>query len=328
MSCSSRHSRSASTLDYLRLFRIPNVFTAGADVTMGFLCAQASLTPWIPLVCLIASSSLLYTAGMVLNDVYDVQIDAVNRPERPLPAGRISVRWARSLGFSLLLLGIAFGWLAGGLAHGATGEFNWRCGAIATGLAVCVVLYDVSLKRTPLGPVLMGGCRFLNVLLGASVQGGSVGDWSLGGFHPHQLLAAAGIGIYIVGVTWFARRESEQSSRLPLFCAAGVMAAGIAVLCLIHRWLPVTMRAVGGLPSETVWILLLTLLGFTILRRCAVAIADPRPHQVQLAVKVGILSIIVLDAAVALEVSHWHYAVGLLGLLVPTIVLGKWVYST
>jgi 4-hydroxybenzoate polyprenyltransferase len=327
MSCSNRQSLTASPLDYLRLFRIPNVFTAVADVTMGFLSAQASLAPWGSLACLIASSGLLYTAGMVLNDVYDVQVDAVSRPERPLPAGRISVQWARSLGFVLLLLGVGFGWLAG-LPLGTASGFHWRCGAIATALALCIVSYDALLKRTPLGPVLMGGCRFLNVLLGASVQVSSVQDWSLGGFQPHQLLAAAGIGVYIVGVTWFARRESESSTRLPLFGAAGVMAVGIAILCLIHPWVPVTMRAAGSIPSQTVWILLLSLLAFTILRRCAVAIADPTPYQVQLAVKVGILSIIVLDAAVALEVSHWHYAVGLLVLLVPTVVIGKWVYST
>jgi hypothetical protein len=69
-------------------------------------------------------------------------------------------------------------------------------------------------------------------------------------------------------------------------------------------------------------------LGFTILRRAAVAIANPQPRTVQVTVKVAILSIIVLDAAVVLEVSHWFYAVGLLALLIPTVILGRWVSST
>jgi 4-hydroxybenzoate polyprenyltransferase len=174
----------------------------------------------------------------------------------------------------------------------------------------------------------MGGCRFFNVLLGASVHSGLTAGWSLVGFQPHQLLAAAGIGVYVIGVTWFARRERERSNRLPLFCAAVVMGAGIALLGLIYRWVPAGWRVVGSISSEMVWILLLALLGFTILRRCTVAVFDPSAAQVQLAVKVCILSILVLDAAVALAVSHWHYAVCLLVLLVPTVVLGKWVYST
>jgi 4-hydroxybenzoate polyprenyltransferase len=131
-----------------------------------------------------------------------------------------------------------------------------------------------------------------------------------------------------MGVTWFARRESQQSPRLLLVFAAAVMTAGIAVLGSVHRWVPDAMRVAAAIDSETVWFVLLALLAFTILRRCAVAIADPTPRQVQLAVKVGILSIIVLDAAVVLDVSHWHYAVGLLVLLMPTIALGRWVYST
>jgi 4-hydroxybenzoate polyprenyltransferase len=314
-------------MDYLRLFRIPNVFTAIADVTMGFLCAQASLRPWATWVPLIAASSLLYMAGMVLNDVYDIHADAAARPERPLPSGRISLERARGLGFCLLLAGVAAGWLAG-VFRPTAGDFHWRCGAVATGLAACILLYDVLLKRTLLGPVAMGGCRFLNVLLGASVQASVLADGSWVGFDPHQLLAAAGIGVYVMGVTWFARRESEQGRRLLLLFAAGVITAGFAVLCSVHRWVPDAMRAAAAIKSETVWIVLLALLAFTILRRCAVAIADPTPRQVQLAVKVGILSIIVLDAAVVLDVSHWHYAVGLLVLLVPTIALGRGVYST
>jgi hypothetical protein len=70
------------------------------------------------------------------------------------------------------------------------------------------------------------------------------------------------------------------------------------------------------------------LLGFTILRRAGVAIVDPRPETVQMAVRVAILSIIVLDAAVVLEVSHWFYAVGLLALLAPTLTLAKWISPT
>ena len=75
-------SNSAATYrDYLRLARLPNVFTAVADVTMGFLFVQGTLHPPLVFGCLLAASVLLYTSGMVLNDVWDVEQD---RRERQL----------------------------------------------------------------------------------------------------------------------------------------------------------------------------------------------------------------------------------------------------
>ncbi len=327
MAANQPQSAQTSLLDYLRLFRIANVFTAVADVTMGFLCAQASLQPWLPLLCLVISSCLLYTAGMVLNDVYDVNVDGRLRPERPLPSGRISVPRARALGFILLLAGISAGWMVG-LVHETGAGFAWRSGVVASLLALAVLLYDIVLKKTVAGPVAMGACRFLNVLLGASVGVASGAAESWGGFQPHEMVAAAGMGIYIVGVTSFGRHEATDSNRPQLFSAAVVMAGGIVVLGLVHRLLPPIPRSGLHLQSETVWWALLALLAFTILRRAAVAIANPRPRTVQLAVKVAIWSIVVLDAAVALEVSHWFYAVGLLALLIPTVVLSRWISTT
>ena len=191
-------------MDYLRLLRLPNAFTAIADVAMGFLFVHQGLSPPLVFACLAVASVHLYLAGMVLNDVWDVEIDRVARPERPLAAGRISVRTARRLGFGLLTLGVASGWLAGflGLVPEA---IVWRAGVVASLLAINVVLYDGVLKRTVLGPVGMGICRFLNVLLGMAVAA-PAGDHSLGlGFASYQFVPAAGIGLYIVGVTWFAR---------------------------------------------------------------------------------------------------------------------------
>jgi len=85
----------AKLLAYLRLFRLPNVFTAMADVAMGFLFVRQSLEPISMFACLLVASSLLYTAGMVLNDVFDYEVDRQERPQRPLPSGQIGLRWAR-----------------------------------------------------------------------------------------------------------------------------------------------------------------------------------------------------------------------------------------
>ena len=67
---------------------------------------------------------------------------------------------------------------------------------------------------------------------------------------------------------------------------------------------------------------------FVLCKRCLVAIADPRPGPVQAAVKLGILSLILFDAATALLVGPWYWATAVVALLLPTMLLGKWVYST
>jgi len=105
--------RTSLTLAWLRLMRLPNVFTAIADVAMGYLFVHGKFVDPAKLACLIAASALLYTAGMVLNDVFDIEVDRKERPFRPLPSGRISLGVARTFGFTLLVLGVGCGWLAG-----------------------------------------------------------------------------------------------------------------------------------------------------------------------------------------------------------------------
>ena len=61
---------------------------------MGVLFVQQALVPPLAVLLLVAASVFLYLAGMVLNDVYDVEIDRRERPDRPLPSGRIPVAWA------------------------------------------------------------------------------------------------------------------------------------------------------------------------------------------------------------------------------------------
>jgi 4-hydroxybenzoate polyprenyltransferase len=310
------------TLAWLRLMRLPNVFTAIADVAMGYLFVHGSFVAPAKLACLVAASALLYTAGMVLNDVFDIEIDRKERPFRPLPSGRISLGVARAVGFTLLGLGIAAGWAAG-FADPAGVSIPWRSGLVATVLAGCVLLYDGFLKSTPIRPLGMGLCRFLNVLLGMSAARQALGDLPLG-FTSAELLVAAGIGLYIVGVTLFAKSEAATSKSGLLLLAIGVMACGAAVLGAFTTFVPPPPLKTD---SMIVW-LLLGLLMVTVLRRCLTAAFDPTSERVQAAVKHSILSLIWLDAATAVAVSSPASAVAIAALLIPALLLGRWVYST
>ena len=140
--------------------RLPNVFTAFADIAMT-ACVGIAVMPSIgeeyvrTIALLAAASACLYLAGMVWNDVFDLAEDKRDRPFRPIPSGRIALRTAAILGSILTLAGIALVVVAGAVGLGI-------------GLACAMLLYDAWLKRTPVGPVAMAACRFLNVMLGLS----------------------------------------------------------------------------------------------------------------------------------------------------------------
>jgi 4-hydroxybenzoate polyprenyltransferase len=347
----SQRKPNSPLLSYLRLFRLPNVFTAVADVLMGFLVVQGSFEPtWTAddtialviksflvvqrsfepttaLFCAVGASCLLYTAGMVLNDVFDFEVDGRERPHRPLPAGEISVRWARWLGYELLVVGVALGWLAGFADFGLI-AIAWRSGVVATLLAMCVVGYNAGLKRTAVGPVVMGACRALNVLLGMSLAPAAAvtGPELLAGFNWPQLVLAGGLGVYVAGITWYARSEAGECSTGQLTAGAAVMGLGIA----LFGSFPFVGRVAeaGSRMEPGWWCLLLAVPAFTILRRSLAAAMNPSPPAVQAAVKQAILSLIVFDAAATMMVRGPYLALAVLVLLAPTVLLGRWVYAT
>src|SRR5580704_7689642 len=89
---------------YLQLMRFPAVFTALADILLGFVLTHESFSPAGDLAALVGASSGLYLAGMVFNDWFDRDLDARERPGRPIPSGRISPRAAAVLASSLMIL--------------------------------------------------------------------------------------------------------------------------------------------------------------------------------------------------------------------------------
>jgi 4-hydroxybenzoate polyprenyltransferase len=309
-------------LSFARLLRLPNVFTALADILMGYAVVRQGFQPLEPLIALLVASACLYSAGMVLNDVFDVEEDRRERPQRPIPSGQISLGTARALGIALIVIGIIAGGAAGFLPQ-ANAAYPWRSAALAIAVTASVLLYDGGVKRTLAGPVFMGLCRFFNVLLGASLAStDQVSDraWTLY-FTDGQLLVAGAIGIYVVGITLFARNEATASRQAKLVQGLALQGFGMAMLLFAPRLLP-------GAFQVDMWPLLLLVLGLSIGRHAVNAIIDPQPARVQAAVKFAILSIISLDAAVVLYSAGPGFAICVCVLVVPAMLLGQWVYST
>ena len=287
-------------LAFAQLMRLPNAFTAMADIGLGALVTGALPQQTTTFVLVLLASTCLYCAGMVWNDYFDVEQDRRERPFRPVPSGRVSPAAAARFGALLMLLGVLFAFLGSRTAAG-----------LALALVAGIFLYDAWLKRTWAGPLGMGACRFLNVLLGFSAAPGLL-SWGL--------LPAFVVGTYIVGVTWFARTEARTSNRTALISAAVVMLAALFLALPLPAPLPPDT-------ASPLFPYLLVALGFLVGVPVVRAIEQPTPVRVQAAVKQAIFGLIVLDTVLATGLAGTAGLV-ILPLLLPALYLGRWIYST
>lgn len=296
---------------YFQLVRLPNLFTAAADSLAGWLLVTGSFAQprrWLPL-C--AASMAIYAAGIALNDVFDYEIDRAERPSRPLPSGAVSRRFATRLGFALLMAGPLLAALSGSLASVA----------VAVILAVCVLAYDAGVKRTVLGPELMGACRGLNLLLGMSQA------HELGG--PAAWGACTALAVFVVGITWISRSEVKTGETAgPI---AGLILQDLALLGLIavafcSSRFPNPSAERPILPLEGLLVLLLV--AWVVNAASGRAIREPIPARMQNAVKTGVLSLIWIDVGLVAAVRGVVPALAVAALWVPAYLLAKRLYST
>ncbi|MDE2506384.1 MAG: UbiA family prenyltransferase, partial [Planctomycetota bacterium] len=224
---------------YFELVRLPNVIAAPADSLAGMLLVGGTLASWSRALPLALTSACLYAAGMALNDVCDIEVDCVERPGRPLPSGRVSLRTAAILAAILTTAGLGFALLTG----------SSRCVWVAAGVAGCIVAYDAYFKKTPLGPLVMGLCRGGNLLLGMSVIPGAL--------RLIPGVAVASMTLFVAGVTWISRSEiGGGRSRGVLF---GVVLENVGLLgCL-------SAALVRGFPNAATDLALIPLEGLLIL---------------------------------------------------------------
>jgi 4-hydroxybenzoate polyprenyltransferase len=204
----------------LQLGRVSNLPTVWSNVLVGTVLAGGQPWAMVTVVVMIAVS-LLYVGGMYLNDAFDHEIDARERPNRPIPAGLVAVNTVFAAGFGMLLAGIAGIAAAAALAlPGAT----LRPVLASVALAAAIVFYDWNHKGNALSPLYMGLCRVL-----AYVTAGYVAVAS-----PDPVLwVVALVGLsYLIGLTYIAKQESlDQLGRLwPLAFLAAPVAYGLAGL--------------------------------------------------------------------------------------------------
>ena len=278
---------------YLELVRPANVATALGDVLAGFAVAglgNSGALPW-----LLVSTACLYAGGVVLNDVFDRHVDAVERPERPLPSGRVAASHAAALGAGLLAAGV----LAAALGTDEAGR-------TAVAIAVAVLLYDGWSKKNPvLGPLNMGACRGLNLSLGMAAVPGTIAV-----YWPLCLIPTA----YIAGVTRLSRGEvsggRHSSSTFSLvFVALSIAAVFFVVISMNRHVWPALAVA--------------TLFAWRVVPAFFQACRTPTPAAIRAAVKRGVLSLVLLDAALATAFAGIGYGLVLLAAALGSLWLGR-----
>src|SRR5690349_2779602 len=176
-------------LTLLVLVRVSNLPTVWSNCLVGLLIAGSASIPKLLLLC--GGTTALYIGGMYLNDAFDVEFDRLNRKERPIPSGAISVGDVWGYGLSWLGLGLVLVYF-----------FNTTTFALAVALVFSILLYDAVHKAITFSPVIMAMCRFFLFLLAASVGRNGVTGLSV--------WTALALASYIVGLSYVARSESNR----------------------------------------------------------------------------------------------------------------------
>lgn len=283
---------------FLELMRPANVITAFADIVagmsiVGFVFGIGS-DQLITLATLGFSSMCLYAGGVVFNDVFDSTLDAKERPERALPSGRIKKMHAIIGGLILLATGIFLGFWHSKLS-----------GIIAIMVTICALFYDWKGKHMSIfGPLNMGICRAFNLLLGMSVI-------ETGLFAQYYLVLIP--LIYITAITMVSRGE-VHGSRPALLYQSGILfliVHVVQVLVAIQK-----NHLLFALPFIFVH-------AYLILSKLWMAIQEPSGPNIGKTVKMGVLTLILMNAAWVSLSGQWETAILVLLLLPISVRLGK-----
>jgi 4-hydroxybenzoate polyprenyltransferase len=267
------------------LVRLPAALSVPGDALAGMAATAAGIGPGRRL-ALPAASTLLYWAGMALNDFADRDLDRTERPERPIPSGRVRPGEALGLATGLSVAAVAVAAWAGGRPAART----------AATLTGAVWAYDLVLKDGPAGPAAMATTRGLDVLLGAALSDpGSTDTRAV----ARSIVAVA---LHTVGVTVLSRGEVHGSD--PARAAAAITATVLGASTAIstrqgRRPLALALAAVYTA---------------AVARAQLAAFRSPDPATVRAATGAGVRGLVPLQAALLAGQGARRTALGLLAL--------------
>ena len=296
-----------SIKDYLILVRLPNLFTLPSNILVGMATVSSlsfTITSLSQFFLLVTISVLLYCVGIVLNDLYDFDIDKKERPNRPLPSGRISRKSAITLVVVFSSIALILSLLVGIPAL-----------LISSILLLVIFGYDKYLKNTRVGPSTVAFARVLNILLGANVSFGSI-DTST------QIVTLTCVLVitfaYVSLIGFMSRHEVHGfSDNTKLFLPPVII--GIIISSLIVS----SLMGFFKLESLIILSLFSAIMIFSFRRNYS---RDPR--RTQQIIQNMILSIIVLDSTFLTGIIGIELGLVVLTLAGPLLLLAKKMYMT
>jgi 4-hydroxybenzoate polyprenyltransferase len=287
--------------------RPANIVTAWADILAGFAVTDLVFI-WLEsqgtqfgffehqkLLWLLLSTTGLYGGGVVFNDVFVAELDKIERPERPIPSGRASYFGAVVLGSVLLLGGI--------IAAFQVASFS---GKLAIVIAIAALNYDKIAKHNPIiGPINMGLCRGLNLILGMSA--------ALGAVYLNWTICLIPI-IFISAITMISRSEVSGGNKGTILF--GGVLFGVVIVFILSLPIYSDYSPIHGIPY-------LVFFGYMVFRPLLKAYKDPNPANIKASVRGGILGLIPMDAAIGAGYAGWIYGLIILLLLPISILFAK-----
>lgn len=285
---------------HIRLTRPANIITAIADILAGAAIAGgliffSSDVDWVSIGWLVLSTIGLYGGGVAFNDVFDAELDKVERPERPIPSGKASVKSAGVMAFLLLLMGLLAAW-----------QVSQQAALLALSVAVLAVVYDAWGKHQSfLGPINMGLCRAGNLLLGMSLVPGAWKEFWFIGLIPL---------CYVAAITMVSRGEVHGKNTKALKGGA-----------LIYGGIIVFIFVVAYLYNDHWWESLpfLVLLAAFIFPPLLKALKHQEPALIGKSVKAAVLALIIVNATLAAAFAGWWVALAILVLLPVSLLLAR-----
>jgi hypothetical protein len=289
------------TKAFLQLTRPANIVTSVSDVLAGiaisgFFFAHAfHVNQILPVLLLCISTIGLYGGGVVFNDVFDAELDRTERPERPIPSGTVSIKEATALGTILLLIGTVSAF-----------AYNFFSGTIAFIIAIAALIYDKWGKHhAVIGPINMGLCRGLNLLLGISIETTSLLQWWYIAFIPV---------IYIASITMISRGEVHGGNKNLLYAASLLYVLVIGFILYF---------AIANKVAIIFTVIFLLAFAWGIFNPLLKAIKQPIGKNIGKAVKAGVIGLILMNASWASAFNALYFAIVITLLLPVSIALAK-----
>lgn len=308
---------------YLILVRLPNVFTAPSNVLTGYLAAvvPAANADALQLFLLLLSSILLYIAGIVFNDYFDIDLDKRERPYRPLPSGGITKKVA-------LLIAIISLISANILAFTAS----------MSSLAVCIIIsvmvigYDYKLKNTFFGPIAMGIIRSLNIILGSSPTLFVIlipyNHTNANFILARIIFVSLSLFVYVMAISLLSRKEVVTGEELEgkhsyTQTRQIIIISFLLVLAVI---LSISFAVFFGIFKMNLFVSLVLFSAIMV-----ITFKQTNYHNsltIQNAIKHMVISIIVLDSIFITGLTGSYYGLLTLILALPSIFLARKFYVT